>query len=206
LKRLFVIVLLIRILLNKWSPRFFLPGNAEQFHANCGFSFNTPFSFYPITSVKQFLDSIVEPKSFPHIAVYTPPSAGFELYDVIVAAFDADKSCHLIGYQIKAGNDLPSNSANFWFEHSIVIRGKFDGNSAPAPNGWTVADEKRIDDFFGHSGANWTPKCWLELNSAEREATEPGSPQQRRKEKGQVAKRKATELNLRSNDAKKKAN
>ncbi len=44
--------------------------------------------YFATQNLQEFVAGIREPKSFPHVAVYYPSHASFELYDVIVAHFD----------------------------------------------------------------------------------------------------------------------
>ena len=58
-----------------------------------------------------------------HIAIYFPPHARFERYDVIVIVWDKLGRRQNIGYQLKEGGALPKSGTNRKFTSSYVIRG-----------------------------------------------------------------------------------
>jgi hypothetical protein len=130
-------------------------------------SFNAPFdlrgeTFDSYTTVDDFVDSILPPPHFPHVAVYFPTHASFEEVDVIVAAWPRQDSRELYGYQLKEGKSLPSKEANVKFVKSWVIRGVAAKNASEIRN-WHTASVEDVDAFFGESGAQWTPTAWDQL-------------------------------------------
>jgi hypothetical protein len=156
---LFVAVLLIRC----WAQmgdQFLLP---VEFEPPCTFSYNKPFQGnFATQNVHEFVAGIKEPHSFPHIAVYYPTHASFQLYDVIVAHFDEWHVRRLYGYQLKEGKALPKDFAMPIFEESYVIRGEA-AKMAGMGRDWVRPSEQQIDAFFGVSGQHWTPRRWKQL-------------------------------------------
>ena len=158
---LFVAVMLIRC----WSQSSDYCILPMTIMPTCTFSYNTPFSGnFATREVDEFVAGIVEPPSFPHVAIYYPSHASFRLYDVIVAHFDEWRVRRLYGYQLKEGKALPKEVAMPHFEGSFVIRGE----AAQVPGtgrDWTRPSEDEIDEFFGVSGQHWTPRQWKKLSS-----------------------------------------
>jgi hypothetical protein len=156
---LFVAVLLIRC----WAQmgdQFLFP---VEFEPPCTFSYNKPFQGnFATQNVHEFVAGIKEPHSFPHIAVYYPTHASFQLYDVIVAHFDEWHVRRLYGYQLKEGKALPKDFAMPIFEESYVIRGEA-AKMAGMGRDWVRPSEQQIDSFFGVSGQHWTPRRWKQL-------------------------------------------
>ncbi len=127
------------------------------------FSYNEPFNGnFATQSVHEFVAGIREPNSFPHIAIYCPSHASFQLYDVIVAHFDEWHVRRLYGYQLKEGKALPKDFAMPIFEDSYVIRGEA-AKVAGMGRDWVRPSEQQIDAFFGVSGQHWTPRQWKQL-------------------------------------------
>jgi hypothetical protein len=156
---LFVAVLLIRCWA-QMSDRCLLPFEIKP---ACTFSYNKPFQGnFATQNVHEFVAGIREPSSFPHIAVYYPTHASFQLYDVIVAHFDEWHVRRLYGYQLKEGKALPKEFAMPVFDGSFVIRGEA-AKVAGMGKDWVRANEQQIDSFFGVSGRHWTPRRWKQL-------------------------------------------
>lgn len=156
---LFVAVLLIRC----WAQLgdcFLVP---FQLDAPCTFSYNNLFAGdFATQKVRDCVNGIKDPTSFPHVAIFYPSHASFELYDVIVAHFDQWGKHHLYGYQLKEGKALPKEESLSIFEKSFVIRGQAAKESNVGKN-WVRASEEQINTFFGVSGRLWTPQQWKKL-------------------------------------------
>jgi hypothetical protein len=133
-------------------------------------SFNKPFlgnaDFGEIKQFDKFIESLILPSTFPHIAIYMPTHAQFERYDVIVAVYYSIYDRKLYGYQLKEGNKNGTAVASSLFTKSFVIRGEALKNSHDY-QGWHVASTDEINEFFGESGSNWTPIKWKALSAAE---------------------------------------
>jgi hypothetical protein len=163
---LFVVVLLIRALAGLFYDSIF-PLQPLAF-SGCSVSFQEPFnirnkSFESYCTVDDFVDSILPPSNYPHVAVYFPTHASFEEVDVIVAAWPRASSRELYGYQLKEGKNLPKKKANVTFVKSWVIRGVATKKASEIRN-WHTASVDDIDAFFGESGAQWTPTAWDQLS------------------------------------------
>jgi hypothetical protein len=159
---LFVITLLIRSKAECFGTSL-LP--LEMVHV-VNVTFNEPFKgivpFGEIKQVDEFIEALVEPELFPHIAIYWPAHAQFEHYDVIVAVYTARGSRKLYGYQLKEGTSIGKAQASHLFTKSFVVRGNAAENSSQI-RGWYVASTNEICEFFGESGRNWTPTRWKAL-------------------------------------------
>ena len=83
---------------------------------------------------------------------------------MIVAAWDADGTRSLYGYQCKEGYSIPRGFVNQpMFNSSYLIRG------APVKNDqsvsvWTTPSASHLDLFFGKSASQWSPRAWKQLN------------------------------------------
>jgi hypothetical protein len=99
----------------------------------------------------------------PAISVYYPGHAKFEVYDVIVAAWDSRGQRQLYGYQCKEGSSIPKVFANGnMFAKSFLIRGEAASKDASVRRYFTPS-ESHLDSFFGSSSSQWTPKAWKTL-------------------------------------------
>ena len=104
--------------------------------------------------------------SQPTVGIYYPTHASFETYDLIVQKWGKNgKVLQAFGYQLKEGAEIPASSAPKEFDKSYVIRGKSAKNEYEA-RGWNVASTEQLDEFFGVSGAEWTPEKWEKLNQS----------------------------------------
>jgi hypothetical protein len=161
---LFVATLLMRALSGKFdTPCFFL--ETDDF-GDCAVSFNRGMSgndSHLIKSVDEFVGQINEPDSYPHIGIFYPRHASFEEVDVIVAAWRGKGNRVLYGYQLREGKALPQKEPNVLFDSCWVIRGDPPENGKEVRR-WGPFNLSDVDDFFGYSGAQWTPKRWKELN------------------------------------------
>jgi hypothetical protein len=101
----------------------------------------------------------------PHIAVYYPPHARFQTYDVIVVVFRGDGTREkVIGYQLKEGKKVPTMQPSPLVAESILFRG-LSAEERKNYHGWIAPSDAEIDTFFGESGKLWTPKHWKQLAS-----------------------------------------
>jgi hypothetical protein len=163
---LFIIVLLIRCLCGEFYECL-LP--LSGFGESARVRYNEPYAGNKFFSkdLSEFIDGVPVPggESLPAISVYYPGHSKFEVYDVIVAAWDADGNRRMYGYQCKEGGSIPRGFANqTMFTSSYLIRG------APVQNDqimrlWTTPSENHLDIFFGKSAIQWSPKAWRQLNS-----------------------------------------
>jgi hypothetical protein len=166
---LFVVVLLIRALSAKFDTKV-LSLDAATF-TGCSVSLNTPFllpvgkTFGEISDVEEFVEGIGQPAHHPHIAVYFPTHAQFELYDVIVAISHSGVHMEKFGYQLKERKKLPKKAASNVLDKSLVIRGQPTAESINVRK-WTVVGEAELCEFLGESGRHWTPMHWSHLNSS----------------------------------------
>ena len=162
MEHLFLAVLLIRCLAQT-SDDCLLPFEIDSSYS---LSYNEPYveDNFATRCVKEFVAGIGQPESFPHVAVYRPSHASFELYDVIVAHFDKNRKRHFYGYQLKEGKEAAAMADKF--EKSFVIRG-IPAQLLGEGKDWERPSEEEIDAFFGVSGMQWTPRRWKELNNGE---------------------------------------
>jgi hypothetical protein len=165
-ERLFVSVLLIRCISGKFASLAFPDFDSRLQASDVSVSYNSPWG--PDTSfdssvVNDFVGGIAAPAQFPHVSIYYPSHASFEMYDIIVAVWFAASEKHLIGYQLKEGRELPKARANASFHTSYVVRGDA-AKQASTANGWVRCGREEIDDFFGYSGQFWTPGRWKDLS------------------------------------------
>jgi hypothetical protein len=123
-------------------------------------------AFPDITTMKELTDGLVEPKVFPHVAVYYPRHASFEMYDLIVILYEAPGKMVTRGYQLKEGRRIPEKGASDLCEHSFVIR-EFAAQSETMLRGWHVASDDEIESFLGVSGSSLAPKQWRLLKEKE---------------------------------------
>mmetsp|Transcript_15084 Transcript_15084/g.22267 ORF Transcript_15084/g.22267 Transcript_15084/m.22267 type:complete len:129 (+) Transcript_15084:636-1022(+) len=107
------------------------------------------------------------PDHVPHIAVYHPKHAQFEIFDVIVAAYSKSGDRTLYVYQFKESRG-PVKALNpskhdwlreKWFQSIYSV-----ASNSVAAEGWIAPNEKDLDAFFGFSGQRWTPHRWFALN------------------------------------------
>ena len=181
-ERLFVAVLLMRCFVGRFDGTI-LP---ELELKNPSVSYNDYFeSDFSLTKEPiEFLAAINEPGNYPHVAVYYPKNAGFKLYDAFVAFWPSKGKRETYGYQLKEGKALPDEAAlsreqvekilddkslvdKVFVDKSFVIRGE-PAQKQGETNGWITLSESEINNFFGPSGEEWTPKKWKELMKEEK--------------------------------------
>jgi hypothetical protein len=162
---LLVATLLMRALSGKFDTTCFKLNGAFQAPA-CTVSFNMLLErndAHRILSVDEFVDQIREPYSYPHIGIFCPHHASFEDVDVIVAAWSEKGKRILYGYQLREGKKLPQKMANSLFNSCWAIRGD-PPKKGKDVLGWAPVNASDVNEFFGYSGKQWTPKRWKKLN------------------------------------------
>ena len=180
-ENLFLIPLMIRCLCVDAPSSSLLPINGEQIQ-EIGYS---RVSYYPgckvignkpEKTVARFIEDMEaslkheKHKTYPRIVICYPKEATFPIYDVIVLHFVSDREKLCYGYQLKTGSATPREKPlKHLFEESFWICGDPPG-ATEKRNGWTVAGQGDIDNFFGVSGKQWTPQRWKELKEEEEEA------------------------------------
>jgi hypothetical protein len=107
--------------------------------------------------------------ALPAISVYYPGHSNFEVYDVILAAWDHVGTRTMYGYQCKEGRSIPAAFANEnMFAKSFLIRGDAVTNDNSVRR-WFTPSESHLDTFFGVSSSQWSPKAWKALASGQQE-------------------------------------
>ena len=107
------------------------------------------------------------------MAVYYPPNKDFKVYDMFVIAYESkDAKPQIYGYQLKLRNKYAKKGISFENDQCCKrfwIRGKAPtiarGSDGDAM--WHEATDSEIDNVFGASGVNWTPKAWARLTCKE---------------------------------------
>jgi hypothetical protein len=90
---LFVIVLLIRVATGLFENTI-LPLKWPA--GTYSFSYNAHTSVHGFdTDLDAYLNSMAQPKSVPHVAIYYPQPSPILAYDVIVAVYEANRERHL---------------------------------------------------------------------------------------------------------------
>jgi hypothetical protein len=160
---LFVVVLLIRTLAREFTSAMSIFSNRSGLLpldnldiTGCSVSYNRYFSTKrksteAHTNVSTFVKALKTPDHFPHISIYHPTSTMVEGYDVLLVAYDKKgKVSKSIGWSLKVGREGPDNISFTEFYTSDAYT--------------TMANDEVIDEFFGVSGALWTPNKWKALN------------------------------------------
>lgn len=149
---LFVISTIARVATNHFCS--LLPLDTVTF-ANCRVSYNYFWeqthggaSFPNITTIEQLIEGLTLPPSYPHVAVFYPPHARFETYDLLVVAYQQADVRQVHGYQLKEGRIIPKKEANSLCQHSYVIRG-FAAAREKLLRGWKVGRR-------GHRPVSWS--------------------------------------------------
>jgi hypothetical protein len=163
-ENLFVAVLLIR----SWAQMsddcllpFELDGHTFSFNRH----FDVSASSFATNDLDAFVAAIKQPLTYPHVSIYYPSHASFQVYDVIVAHFPDPGKPHLYGYQLKEGKEKPTekHAVGAGFKKSFWIRG-VPPKKQTAEHDWKRSSKEEIDAFFGVSGQHWTPEQWKELS------------------------------------------
>lgn len=134
-------------------------------NATCGLSYNRfweqrgQLAFPDILTLDQLIGGLVDPMAYPHVAVYYPPHARFEAYDLIVVLHQAQGRRIVYGYQLKEGRAIPKNMSSEACQHSYVIRGDASQQETLL-RGWHVASDDEIESFLGVTGSCLAPKRW----------------------------------------------
>ena len=96
--------------------------------------------------------------------MYLPTHASFAIYDVIVVTYDSEETRRLFGYQLKEGKKVTRHTSLNSFRISAVIR-RLAAAEGTELRGWKIPSISEIYSFFGESGSNWTPTCWVEITT-----------------------------------------
>ena len=178
-ENLFLIPLMIRCLCFSAPSSSLLPITKQQIQ-RIGYS---RVSYYrtgckvirkkPEKTVARFIEDMEatvkheEHETYPRIVICYPKKATFPIYDVIVIHFVSYREKRCYGYQLKTGSATPREKPlKHLFEESFWICGD-PPETTEKWNGWTVAGQEDIDNFFGVSGKQWTPQRWKELKEEE---------------------------------------
>lgn len=164
---LFIVVAMIRCLSGTFESTILpLKCEVEDLVVKC----DEPFLGHNLNTEKDpegFVASI--PKELPEedqgcdqVSIYYPGHAKFGAYDVIVAFWKRGGGRTLYGYQLKEGASGGKPFAyNDLFAASYLIRGE------PAKETsirlFKACDVEQLDNFFGISGSQWTPRSWKAL-------------------------------------------
>jgi hypothetical protein len=116
------------------------------------------------TMFEEYKQNVTPPESaeYPHIAIYYPSHSKFMTYDLLAAVYEqenGDVKWH--GYQLKEGRHV-TKSHPVDGVRSIAICG-VSAKASTNVGGWEVLAEACIDELFGVSGKEWTPRRWREL-------------------------------------------
>jgi hypothetical protein len=129
---------------------------------NCLWEAHGNLAFPDITTLGQLIEGLVDPPEYPHVAVYYPPHARFETYDLIVVWHQAQNRRIVHGYQLKEGREIPRKMSSDICKYSCVIRG-FAAQEETLLRGWHVASDDEIESFLGITGSSLAPKQWRAL-------------------------------------------
>lgn len=119
-------------------------------------------AFPDITTLRELIEGLVDPLAFPHVAVFYPPHARFEGYDLIVVLHQALGKRLIYGYQLKEGREIPKKMSSDACQNAYVIRG-FAAQQETLLRGWHVASHDEIESFLGVTGSCLAPKQWRAL-------------------------------------------
>jgi hypothetical protein len=165
---LFVIALMIRLVAGSFHDSL-LPLDADL--PACTVSFNLLWreqedmvTLPDIMALAQLMKGLTKPWAYPHAAVYYPPHARFETYDVILVVHKSEDVRVVYGYQLKEGRVIPAQEADEICDISFVVRG-FAAAKETLRRGWRVASDENIDGLLGVTGSMLAPKKWREMRS-----------------------------------------
>ncbi len=164
---LFAIAMVIRLVTKSFHDLLEL-GEVMTPNAVYGLSYNRfweqqgHLAFPDVTTLSDLIEGLVEPVAYPHVAVYYPPHARFEAYDLIVVLHQALGKRLIYGYQLKEGREIPKKMSSDACQHSYVIRG-FAAQQETLLRGWHVASDEEIESFLGVTGSCLAPKQWRAL-------------------------------------------
>jgi hypothetical protein len=116
-------------------------------------------------NVSDFIPKIQEPDEYPHVAIYYPQNVDFQSYDVIVVYFHSPENRETFGYRLKKSK-YPLVDAETTFTRSLVVGAQTQAVQVEK-RGWTIVHTSRIENFYGNSGAHWTPESWMKLLHSE---------------------------------------
>ena len=162
---LFLAVTIIRCLSHTFEskvlPLSFLLENEYEINYNrpwSGTNFNMEQD--PVT----FVQGIPQTVDGSKVSIYYPGHARFADYDIIVAVWK-EGGRQLYGYQLKEGWSATKGFAlDDVFDASYLIRGVATTRAASIRLYQTPSDDQ-LEEFFGVSGSQWTPKQWKKLEA-----------------------------------------
>ena len=154
-----------------YRPRFSLRPGACPVSYNRWSTEGKEFSL--VTRTSELFRHMPDPidTSCQSIDIYYPPFAKFRSVDSFFVYHSGTGKRQVCCYQLKSGkktvpqrlNDQPMNATL----RKFVVRGL--AGEAKQKEGWEDVDDKTIEQFFGVSGREWTPKKWLEFRVLEEE-------------------------------------
>jgi hypothetical protein len=162
-EHLFVLVLLIRISTQLFDGHVLCTTSVAH-RTSTSTSYNSlwlpsgkdKLPFYKVKNVDQMIRGMQKPGKYPHIAVYYPSNAQFQLYDVLVAEYDEGGNRSLHGFQLKEGKATASAKPHPGVR-SVLVRGSSSTDTRTTLDGWLVLGTDDVNTFFGYSGMHWTP-------------------------------------------------
>jgi len=135
-------------------------------------------SFEDCSNLQQLKEIVTSPPKRPHVSIYYPKHANFSLYDAVVVVFETGHPPRYYGFQMKEGQELPTQTASSEVERSFVLRG-LSVERPTCPRSWTDLGTAEIEEFFGVSGKKWTPRQWKELKQEQSESQWAGHEEQK---------------------------
>lgn len=101
------------------------------------------------------------------VSIYYPGHARFNAYDVIIAFWKrGGAKKKLFGYQMKEGQSTGKPFAyDEAFDTSYLIRGKATSKETSIRL-FTACNDEQVENFFGLSGSQWTPRAWKALQES----------------------------------------
>lgn len=117
------------------------------------------------TTWKQIEAGLKLPQGGTHLAILYPTHSQFELFDVIALYIKNGQVEEKCGYQCKEGKGDLKRRPPQGFDRSFVLKGHPPEDDL-SQDGWIVPSDNSVNDFFGVSGAGWTPKAWSHLENS----------------------------------------
>lgn len=166
-------MLLIRIIIRRSSALLSL-SQFVQSKEQYAITFNSPFEL----PEKTHFGEIDDPNIFlacidkatvnrATVGIYYPTHASFKKYDLFVRVWDKHGTVSFTnGYQLKEGKVMPTEESETTLcDESYVVRGQTAKKMTSLRN-WKLPGTKDMDEFFGVSGAEWTPVKWRALKES----------------------------------------
>ena len=123
------------------------------------------YSMWEEKTLESFFDKVPETvKTGPQLSVYYFGGISLQGYDCFLVFWDAQgHRSFIIGYQLKKETKTtPRNEPSQRVSKSFAIRGRAVQNDKNR-QGWVIPSPEALDEFFGVSGREWTPKQWNAL-------------------------------------------